>query len=91
MIYTQMCIRDSQVNPAIAISGGLLPNGQSFSVGGISEKIQAARIEGKSIVFIPSGNENDLKNYLEHQNPDAEPVAIVSGGEMCIRDSIRIF
>jgi ATP-dependent Lon protease len=74
-------ITQRQVNPAIAISGGLLPNGQSFSVGGISEKIQAARIEGKSIVFIPSGNENDLKNYLEHQNPDAEPVAIVSGGE----------
>ncbi|MBL8023896.1 MAG: AAA family ATPase [Elusimicrobia bacterium] len=74
-------ITQRQVNPAIAITGGLLPNGQSFAVGGISEKIQAARIEGKSIIFIPSGNENDLKTHLERQNSDSEPVAIVSGGE----------
>ena len=69
-------LRDQSVPPDLAMTGEITLRGKVLPVGGIKEKILAAKRAGVERVLIPAANQKDLVEIPDHQLGDlvVEPV-----------------
>ena len=69
-------LRDQSVPPDLAMTGEITLRGKVLPVGGIKEKILAAKRAGVERVLIPAANQKDLVEIADHQIGDlvVEPV-----------------
>ncbi len=66
-IYTQRCVRNT-----VAMTGELTLRGLVLPVGGIKEKVLAARRAGITTVVLPEKNEKDIKEIKDSAIEDLE-------------------
>ena len=85
-------LKDQSVPPDLAMTGEITLRGKILPVGGIKEKILAAKRAGVKRVLIPTANQKDLIEIPEHQIGDLviEPVAKIEEVlERVFRDNTR--
>jgi len=58
--------RNEPINPQIAFSGEVTLTGRILPVGGIKEKVIAAKRAGIKTIFLPDENEKDLREIPKH-------------------------
>jgi ATP-dependent Lon protease len=76
------------VKPFVAMTGEITLRGKVLPVGGIKEKVIAAKRAGIQKVFLPKENEKDLEEVPEHVKKDLEfvfvdRIAEVVKGALC--------
>jgi ATP-dependent Lon protease len=59
-------IRNEPIDPKIAFSGEITLSGRILPVGGIKEKVIAAKRAGIETIMLPKDNENDLQEIPKH-------------------------
>jgi ATP-dependent Lon protease len=59
-------IKNSTIDPKIAFSGEITLTGRILPVGGIKEKVIAAKRAGITRIFLPKNNEKDLEEIPKH-------------------------
>ena len=59
-------IRNSTIDPKIAFSGEITLTGRILPVGGIKEKVIAAKRAGITRIFLPKDNKKDLEEIPKH-------------------------
>jgi len=59
-------IRNQPIDPKIAFSGEITLSGRVLPVGGIKEKVIAAKRAGIKTIMLPKDNENDLQEIPKH-------------------------
>ena len=59
-------IRNSTIDPKIAFSGEITLTGRILPVGGIKEKVIAAKRAGITRIFLPKNNQKDLEEIPKH-------------------------
>jgi ATP-dependent Lon protease len=72
------------VKSGIAMTGELTLTGKVLPVGGIKEKVLAAKRAGMTKVLLPKGNEKDLRE-LEREVKEGIEFIKVSSMEHCLK------
>ncbi|MCD6130895.1 MAG: hypothetical protein J7J61_02145 [Candidatus Hydrothermae bacterium] len=67
-IFTSLVslLKEIPVNPEIAMTGEITLSGRILPVGGIKEKVIAAKRAGIKKVILPEWNEKDLRDIPDH-------------------------
>jgi ATP-dependent Lon protease len=75
-------VNDSVVNPSFAMTGEVSLRGVVKPIGGLPEKLMAAKRAGISTVLIPEGNKDDLKEVAEEVMNSLKIITVSDVGEV---------
>lgn len=64
------------IKPAVAMTGEITLSGRVLGVGGLKEKILAAKQHGMNLVLLPKENQDDVEEFIHEIHPDIQLIYV---------------